>query len=701
MKKRYWAVIAIPVALIVAYGAGVRIAPLSNSVDVAPLIARAQNYDVTVERDRFGVPHISGPRDADVAYGLGYAHSEDDFATIADAVMTTRGVAAETKGSDAAVGDYLVHLLRVWETVDAGYETKIPVDVRAVMEAYADGVNVYAATHMAQVPAGLLPLSGKDLAAGTVFRSPFFYGLDKALKAVTEKKPVPDKSPPKGSNGIAVAPVRSTDGATRLLVNSHQPYKGPVAWYEAVLESGEGWHVAGGFFPGSPFMLHGHNANLGWASTVNKPDLVDTYRLKTDKTKPGQYFFDGGWRKYEVKPASFRVKILGPLLWTVKRDVLYSVHGPVIETDHGSFAFSYAGQGEMGQSAQYLAMNKAKNREEWIAAMKRQALPSINYIYADARGNIGYLHNGQFPVRRAKVNWLDIVPGDRSEFLWKERVPFERLPQIWNPRSGFVFNSNGNPLFASDPADNIKAATLEPNLGLQSNMTNRSQRVLETYALDRSISADEFNSYKYDLTYSDKSLLAGLITEALTYDATSNPDIAAAQMILKQWNRQTDLGNRGAALAILMGEPIGRASEMGEPLPPLRPAVDEAIKHLKQHFGRLDPTWGEVNRLRRGKLDLPIAGGPDIYRAVYGTKEKDGRLAGAGGDTLIMFVEWDKAGKLSSRSIHQFGSATLDEASPHYADQVAMFAAGKTKPVIFNRADLKGQIERSYRPGRK
>ena len=172
-------------------------------------------------------------------------------------------------------------------------------------------------------------------------------------------------------------------------------------------------------------------------------------------------------------------------------------------------------------------------------------------------------------------------------------------------------------------------------------------------------------------------------------------------MIVKQWNRQTDLGNRGAALAILMGEPIGRASEMGEPLPPLRPALDEAIKHLKQHFGRLDPAWGEVNRLRRGKLDLPIAGGPDIYRAVYGTKEKDGRLAGAGGDTLIMFVEWDKAGKLSSRSIHQFGSATLDEASPHYADQVAMFAAGKTKPVIFNRADLKGQIERSYRPGRK
>ena len=89
------------------------------------------------------------------------------------------------------------------------------------------------------------------------------------------------KPPPEiGSNGAAIAPSRTPDGATRLLVNSHQPYTGPVAWYEAVLQSGQGWHVAGGFFPGSPFMLHGFNAHLGWANTVNDPDLVDIYKLQ-------------------------------------------------------------------------------------------------------------------------------------------------------------------------------------------------------------------------------------------------------------------------------------------------------------------------------------------------------------------------------------------------------------------------------------
>jgi acyl-homoserine-lactone acylase len=700
LKKRYWIALVLAGAVSAAAFAGVRIAPTGQDIDPASLLPRAKAYDALVERDNFGVPHISGPKDADVAYGLGYAHSEDDFATIADAIMTTRGRAAEVKGMDAAVGDYLVHLLRVWETVDAGFERDVPANVRAVMQAYADGVNVYAARHPDQVPAGMLPVSARDLEAGTVFRGPFFYGLDKALKAVIENDPGHDTTPPKGSNGLAVAPSRSADHATRLLVNSHQPYEGPVAWYEAVLDSGEGWHVAGGFFPGSPFMLHGHNANLGWASTVNKPDLVDVYKLKTDPAKPGQYLLDGTWRNFEKSVATFKVKIFGPILWTVSRDVLWSVHGPVLETDHGSFAVSYAGMGELRQPIQYLAMNKAKSLGEWQAAMRLQALPSINFVYADAKGNIGYLSNGQFPDRKDGVDWSGTLPGDRSDLLWRARVPFDQLPQIWRPRSGLVFNSNNTPLQASEPADNIKPEKIAHNLGLQTNMTNRAYRVLETYALDHSITAQEFNDYKYDLAYSEKGLLADLIRQVLAMDAKGNADLAAAQAILKGWDRRTDIANRGAALAILMGEPIGRAVEMGETLPPLRPALDDAITHLKTHFGRLDPTWGEVNRLRRGKVDVPIPGGPDVYRAVYGKKQDDGTLTANGGDTFIMFVSWDAQGKLSSRSIHQFGSATLDRSSPHYDDQAVMFAQMKTKPVLFNHADLQGHVERSYRPGR-
>jgi penicillin amidase/acyl-homoserine-lactone acylase len=106
-----------------------------------------------------------------------------------------------------------------------------------------------------------------------------------------------------------------------------------------------------------------------------------------------------------------------------------------------------------------------------------------------------------------------------------------------------------------------------------------------------------------------------------------------------------------------------------------------------------------VNRIRRGNADLAIDGGPDTFRAVYGAPQKDGTLTADAGDTFIMFVTWDKAGKLSSESIHQFGSATLDPKSPHYADQTPMFVAMKTKPVYFTEDQLKGHIRADYAPG--
>ncbi|WP_304218272.1 penicillin acylase family protein, partial [Phenylobacterium aquaticum] len=346
------------------------------------MLAAADKYDVRIKRDTYGVPHIFGPRDADVAFGLGFAHSEDDFTTIQETALTSRGQLAAVTGKHGAVTDYIARLLQVRETVDAGYD-KLPADVRQVVEAYADGVNYYAALHTAQAAPGMLPLTGKDVVAGFVFKTPFFYGLDGTLAKLNAPVDGPNKKLPVGSNGIAIAPSRSADGATRLLVNSHQPYTGVVAWYEAVLDSGEGWHVAGGFFPGSPFMLHGHNAHLGWANTVNKPDLIDVYRLTLNPADPNQYRLDGQWKAFQVTDAALKVKVFGPITITVHKPVLRSDFGPVMKTARGAFAIRYAGMGEVRQVEQYYRLDKARDLAEWRAAMGLQALPSINYIYAD------------------------------------------------------------------------------------------------------------------------------------------------------------------------------------------------------------------------------------------------------------------------------------------------------------------------------
>src|SRR5215471_342718 len=381
--------------------------------DWAALIAKSHQYDVRIKRDSFGVPHVVGPRDADVAFGLGFAQAEDDFPTLQQVGLATRGRLAATEGPKAAVADYLVHLLRVWETVNARYETDLPADVRQVLDAYSDGVNYYGALHQDKVIPGALPLTGKDIDAGFVFKTPFFYGLDGVLLKLSSS-PQGNKTSsslslskdglnaflvtrdaiPVGSNGVAVGPSRSTDGATRLLVNSHQPYTGPVSWYEAVLESGQGWHVAGGFFPGSPFMLHGHNQHLGWANTVNNPDLIDVYKLTINPANPNQYQLDGKWRDFDKSDAKIRVKIWGPLVWTVHREVLFAAQGPVLKTDRGVFAIRYAGLNEIHQPLQYYRLNKAATLAQWRAAMAVEGIPSLNFVYADDKGNIGYVYNG-------------------------------------------------------------------------------------------------------------------------------------------------------------------------------------------------------------------------------------------------------------------------------------------------------------------
>lgn len=663
--------------------------------DLAPLIARAAAYDVQIRRDRWGVPHILGKTDADAAFGLAFAHSEDDFATIQQVALATRGALAAEEGLGAAPGDYIVSLLEVWKTVDSQYDTALPADVRAVLEAYADGVNYYGAMHPKEVAPGLLPLTGKDIAAGFVFKTPFFYGLDGELRKLNEREPDPL---PKGSNGVAVGPARSADGATRLLVNSHQPYSGPVAWYEAVVRSGEGWHVAGGFFPGSPFMLHGHNAHLGWANTVNNPDLIDVYRLVVNPANPNQYRLDGRWKDFERSEARLRVKIWGPFRWTVKQPVLRSVHGPVLATRSGHYALRYAGMGEARQPLQYWRLNRAKTLAEWKAAMALQALPSINYIYADEAGNIGYVYNGLFPNRRDGVDWSGILPGDRSDLVWQGYRPFDQVPQLWNPPSGLVFNANNTPYQSTALGDGMVPGAYPPSMGIQTNMTNRGWRLTETYAADPLISGEAFQAYKYDLTYSRKSELAGVLREIA---ALPDDGIAAEKRLLAGWDLRTNRESRAAALAIATASAViaGRSGE-GPAVSP-RDALLAAAADLKKHFGRIDPAWGEVNRIRRGKLDLDIDGGPDILRAVYGKPGKDGRLEAVAGDTFIMVVTWDRAGVLSSESIHQFGSNTSWPKRPHYADQVPLFARMQVKPVLFTEAKLAGQVTESYRPGKR
>ena len=432
---------------------------------------------------------------------------------------------------------------------------------------------------------------------------------------------------------------------------------------------------------------------------MNAPDLVDVYRLQVNPANAHEYRLDGRWVPFEQRTAKLRVRLWGPFRWTTSREVLWSVHGPVLQTRSGTYALRYAGIGEVRQALQYWRLNLARNVDEWRAAMSLLALPSINYVYADEKGNIGYIYNGQFPERKAGVDWSGILPGDRSDLVWHRYAPFSAVPQLWNPPSGVVFNANNTPFQATALGDGLDPKSFPASWGIQQNMTNRAWRLLETFGSDTQISPEEFRAYKFDLAYSPRSEVARVAKELTALPLQGNSSMAAVQQLLAGWNLRTDRDNRAAALGVLASTAVLGPEGDGDGGKSLQVALQEAANTLKQRFGRIDPAWGEVNRLRRGAVDLPVDGAPDILRAIYGKPEEDGRLGAVAGDTYILFVSWDRNGQLHSESVHQFGSATERPVSPHYADQAPLYAAMRTKPVWFTEAQLAGHVVEDYRPG--
>jgi penicillin amidase/acyl-homoserine-lactone acylase len=678
--------------------------------DLGALKERAAKYNVKILRDSYGVPHIFGHTDADAAYGLGHAHSEDDFLTIQQVLLAARGQLASVYGTDSAPADYLVQFLRVWDVVDSQY-AGLSSGTRAIAEAYADGLNVYAAHHPDEALPGLFPVNGKDIVAASVEKSPLFYGLDETIGHLFSDNPEPPATPTEvryNSNGFAIGPSRTSDGQTFLDINSHQPYTGPVAWYEAHIHSDEGWDMVGGTFPASPLIIHGHNRDLGWAFTVNHPDLVDVYRLTINPNNPNQYKFDGQWRDLEVRQAKLNIKLIGNLKITVNRETLWSVYGPAVRGKTQTYAIRYAGIGTAGIWEQLYRMNKATNLKEWQAAMRLAQLPMFNVVYADKQGNIDYVYNGIIPVRSEDYNWKDYLPGDTSKTLWTKYLPFDQLPQVLNPPSGFIQNANGSPFRTTLGAGNPDPKDYSPTLGIDTTISNRSLRMLELFGADSSITPEKFVQYKFDMQYSKDSIVAQfmkMIAAAQMPDANS----VRAQQVIGNWDMNTNPESTGAALMVFTimnldkkypgSIKLDRLGQGSVNQAMLMDAFVESVKALVQHFGRVDVAWGTVNRLMRGSVDLPIGGGPDILHATYGAVQQDGRLKITDGDSYVLMVIWDKNGQVHSMSVHQFGSATLRENSPHYADQAPLLAQRQLKPVWFTETEIRAHLEREYVPG--
>jgi acyl-homoserine-lactone acylase len=514
---------------------------LSAFVGMSPLAAdpAQPTYDVEIVRDSYGVPHIRGRTDADTAYGLAYASSEDHFATLQILIATARGQQGLLNGKQGAIYDYGRQLLGVAATVDRDYAA-IPADVRAMLEGYAAGVNRYAATHPKEVRnKKFFPVSGKDVAAGFALVSLQFYGIDEELaKLYNGELPAAPPAPERGSNGFAIAPKRMADGKTWLIANPHLPFEGPFAWYEAVVHSDEGLDMAGGTLLGSPFIFVGHNRNLGWTVTLNRPDLVDVYKL-TLNAKRDQYLFDGNWLPLVKEPVKLPVKA-GLINVTATREILRSVHGPVITNKSGSYAVRFAGMNQIRMLEQYYRLNKAQDWAQWQKAMEIGGIPSTNYVYADKTGRVAYIYNALFPDRKPGFDYAGVLAGDTSANLWQGSLGFASMPKVIDPASGFVFSANNSPFHVAGTGSNLRREDFSPLMGIESRMTNRAWRAEELLSLSGVMTPEALLSIKFDTTYSRNSYVGEWMAKLLAVDTHDRPDLAEAQALLKSWDWNSD-----------------------------------------------------------------------------------------------------------------------------------------------------------------
>jgi acyl-homoserine-lactone acylase len=664
----------------------------------------AGGYDVTIARDSFGVPHIFGKTDADAAYGLGWAHCEDDFKDIQQNLLAGRGRLGEVIGKEGVLFDFALRFFGIDTLVDNRYVSDLSADYREIVTAYIKAVNDYAASHPQQVLLpNALPFNGRDVVKGNTLNLTLFAGAGLALKAIKENRIEFFFQPNEvGSNAMAISGSRTDDGRTWLLVNSHQPIEGRFAWYEAHITSQQGWNMIGGLFPGGVTAFIGSNQYLGWAHTTNYHNFGDIYKLTR---KGGKYLYDGKWLKFTHGTAHLKIR-LGKIVLPVSKQLLNCEYGPVFTTPHGSYAVRFPGCNDIRAGEQWYRMNKARNWAEFEKAIHMQAVPLFNIIYADRDGNIFWQSGCQVPLRDTSLNWSPPIPGNTSAYKWTQLLPYERKPALFNPACGYVYNCNGTPLHTTGPGCEWKGYFT----GMQLFNYNRNERYGELLdSLKGKITWSDFVRIKFDKSYSLHASYQRNFRVLYNLNEQKYPAIAGAIAQLKHWNHSGDADNPDAAIPMLAHEYLMK--KLNGPFAFLMikkdtiteseavNAVTWATKFLMQTHGTTHITLGQLQRHIRGTVNIPASGLREVSRACDSKlyDKQKGLYRFTSGDGYMQLVKYGATG-VQLYTVSPYGASSNPE-SNHYTDQMVMFEKEQFKTMTFDKDEILKKAEKIYKAG--
>jgi penicillin amidase len=441
----------------------------------------------TIRRDALGVPHIQAGSTLDAVRAQGYATAQDRLWQMDLLRRRAQGELAEAFGEGALRADREARTLGLGHVARAALLALDP-DSRALLEAYAAGVNAYIGAHRDELPLEFRLLryeprpwdAADTIAVGKLLALDLAQGWEgEALRATVGDTLPPEvqdllfptvfpddrilfgddtrKAPPatdaaeqaRGSNNWVVSGAHTATGKPLLANDPHLGLGVPSIW-TAVHMTAPDLDVAGVTLPGTPGVILGRNRHVAWGCTNVHDDSADLYL--EEFSGYDRYRVPGGWDTATVREEPIRVRdgALSARHRTVSHRVRATRHGPLVEIRGRLYALRWTSLDDTPELHAFLLMDRAKNWEEFQEALRRFPGPSQNFVYADVDGRIAWYSAGRLPIRRSGDGSRP-YPGAGEEGDWTGFVPFEALPHLVDPPSGRIVTANNRLVGADYP----------------------------------------------------------------------------------------------------------------------------------------------------------------------------------------------------------------------------------------------------------
>lgn len=351
------------------------------------------------------------------------------------------------------------------------------------------------------------------------------------------------------SNNWVISGKRTADGKPILANDPHLPPTAPGIWYLAHLTA-PNMRTSGVTFPGVPGIVLGHNESIAWGATNVGPDVQDLYRETFNAE--GKYKTPKGWETPTLRTEEIKVRKnpLSPETETVKLIVTETRNG-VVFTEEG-FSLKWTARDPKNQEFEaFFLLNRAKNWDDFQNALKTYGGATQNFVYADTKGNIGWLAAGRVPVRKTGEGAFP-YDGATDDGEWTGYIPFNELPRIYNPASGFIVTANQRIVGKDYKYQQMSRDAAPPW---------RARRIYELINGNSKINVSDVTAIQRDVYSIPHTMLA---KELIKLEAVSPETLAD----LKAWDGKMSADSKGALLINQIRTTIAnKIAEENKPIP--------------------------------------------------------------------------------------------------------------------------------------